>query len=153
MTSVNGLSSGEAGLVLTPGAAALAALSPFTGRLSDRVGVKLPIRAGLSLMLASTLFLSTFGAGGPAPLVAAGMLGVGTGFAFANPPTNNAAANALPPREVGAGLGIFNGAFFLGGGTGPAVIGALLAARSEMPGPALNPVTYTHLTLPPICRV
>lgn len=140
VTSVNGLSSGEAGLVLTPGAAALAALSPFTGRLSDRVGVKLPIRAGLSLMLASTLFLSTFGAGGPAPLVAAGMLGVGTGFAFANPPTNNAAANALPPREVGAGLGIFNGAFFLGGGTGPAVIGALLAARSETPGPALNPL-------------
>ncbi|ABG04024.1 major facilitator superfamily MFS_1 [Rubrobacter xylanophilus DSM 9941] len=138
VTEANGLSPGQAGLVLTPGAAALAALSPFTGRLSDRIGVKLPIRAGLSLMLASTLFLSTLGAGGPAPLVAAGMLGVGTGFAFANPPTNNAAANALPSKEVGAGLGIFNGAFFLGGGTGPAVIGALIAARSE--GPALNPL-------------
>ncbi|QYJ14298.1 Riboflavin transporter RibZ [Rubrobacter xylanophilus DSM 9941] len=140
VTSVNGLSPGQAGLVLTPGAAALAALSPFTGRLSDRIGVKLPIRAGLSLMLASTLFLSTLGAGGSPILVAAGMLGVGTGFAFANPPTNNAAANALTPKQVGAGLGIFNGAFFLGGGTGPAIIGTLLAARND--SPALNPL-YT----------
>ncbi|MDQ3509717.1 MAG: MFS transporter [Actinomycetota bacterium] len=141
ISDVNGLSPGVAGLVLTPGAIALAILSPMTGRLSDRIGVKKPILAGLAAMLASVVFLSTFGAGGSPYLVSAGMLGIGVGFAFANPPTVNAAANALASGEdVGVGLGIFQGLFFLGGGTGPAVIGAFLAARREGDSQAINPL-------------
>jgi DHA2 family metal-tetracycline-proton antiporter-like MFS transporter len=42
LVEVNGLSAGAAGLVLTPGAVALAILSPLTGRLSDHVGVRPP---------------------------------------------------------------------------------------------------------------
>ena len=38
------------------------------------------------------------------------------------------------------GLGIFQGLFFLGGGTGPALIGAFLAARKEVASGALNPL-------------
>ena len=139
ISSVNGLSAGAAGLALAPGAIALAILSPFAGRLSDRVGAKPPIFAGLSVMLLSMLFLSTFGAGASPLVVAAGMLGIGTGFAFANSPTTNAAAAALPREEVGVGLGIFQGLFFLGGGTGPALIGTFLAARREAGANALNP--------------
>ncbi|MBA2693935.1 MAG: MFS transporter, partial [Rubrobacter sp.] len=84
IADVNGLSPGIAGLVLTPEAVALAILSPMTGQLSDRVGVKKPIFAGLAAMLASVLFLSSFGAGGSPYVVSAGMLGIGIGFAFAN---------------------------------------------------------------------
>ncbi|MGH3089096.1 MAG: MFS transporter [Rubrobacteraceae bacterium] len=140
IADVNGLSPGAAGLVLTPGAVALALLSPMTGRLSDRVGVKTPIFAGLVVMLVSVFFISAFGAGGSAYLVALGMLGVGVGFAFANPPTVNAAANALFVEDVGVGLGIFQGLFFLGGGAGPAMSGAFLAARREGGNGAINPV-------------
>jgi DHA2 family metal-tetracycline-proton antiporter-like MFS transporter/DHA2 family florfenicol/chloramphenicol resistance protein-like MFS transporter len=68
------------------------------------------------------------------------MLGVGAGFAFANSPTTNAAAAALPQAEAGVGLGIYQGIFFLGGGTGPAVVGAFLAARREAGLGALNPL-------------
>jgi DHA2 family metal-tetracycline-proton antiporter-like MFS transporter len=140
VSQVNGLSPGQAGLVLTPSAVFLAVLSPIAGRLSDRVGVRPLIVSGLLVMLFSALFLSTF-APGASPVVAAlGMLGVGVGFALANSPNVNAAAAALPPDEVGAGLGIINGAFFLGGGTGPAVVGALLAARREAEAGALNPL-------------
>jgi DHA2 family metal-tetracycline-proton antiporter-like MFS transporter/DHA2 family florfenicol/chloramphenicol resistance protein-like MFS transporter len=91
-------------------------------------------------MLLSLLSISTFGAGATPVIASLGMLGVGTGFALANSPNINAAASALGPEEVGAGLGIFNGAFFLGGGTGPAVIGAFLAARKEAEAGALNPL-------------
>ena len=139
ISSANGLSSGVAGLVLAPGAVALALLSPLAGRLSDRVGVRPPIFAGLLVMLISMLFLSTFGAGAPPMVVSLGMLGMGTGFAFANSPTTNAAAAALPREEVGVGLGIYQGLFFLGGGTGPALIGAFLAARREAAADAFNP--------------
>jgi DHA2 family metal-tetracycline-proton antiporter-like MFS transporter/DHA2 family florfenicol/chloramphenicol resistance protein-like MFS transporter len=70
----NGGSEDErAGLVLTPGAVALAILSPMTGRLSDRVGVKAPIFAGLAIMALSILFMSTFAGASPV-LIAAGIL-------------------------------------------------------------------------------
>lgn len=140
VSQVNDLSPGQAGLVLTPGAVALAILSPVAGRLSDRIGVRVLILAGLGIMLLSILSISTFGAGASPVIVSLGMLGVGAGFALANSPNVNAAASALRPDEVGAGLGIFNGLFFLGGGTGPAIIGAFLAARKEADAGALNPL-------------
>lgn len=85
------------------------------------------------------------GTAGPV-LITVGILGVGTGFAFIQSPANNAAANALPEEEVGAGLGIFAGAFFLGAGTGPALIGALLAARQEGGSGAINPLYVLDAT-------
>jgi DHA2 family metal-tetracycline-proton antiporter-like MFS transporter len=142
VSQVNGLPPGGTGLVLAPGAVALAILSPLTGRLSDRIGVKGPVYAGLSVMLLSVLFLSTFAAGASPIVVALGMLGVGIGFAFTNSPNVNAAAAALPEENTGVGLGIFNGLFFLGGGTGPAVVGAFLAARREAGAGAINPLHH-----------
>lgn len=144
VVEVNGLSPGAAGLVLTPAAIAMAVLSPWAGRLSDRVGVRTPIVFGLSTMALSMVFVSTFAAGNSPVWVSAGMLGSGIGFAFANSPTTNAAAGALPVRDVGAGLGIFQGAFFLGGGTGPALVGAFLAARREAAVDAINPLYALH---------
>jgi MFS transporter, DHA2 family, metal-tetracycline-proton antiporter len=140
VSEVNGLSPGQAGLVLTPGAVALAIISPLAGRWSDRIGVRPLIFVGLATMLLSVLSISTFGAGATPAVVSLGMLGVGAGFALANSPNINAAASSLRPEEVGAGLGIFNGAFFLGGATGPALIGAFLAARKEAEAGALNPL-------------
>jgi DHA2 family metal-tetracycline-proton antiporter-like MFS transporter len=140
VSQVNGLSPGQAGLVLTPGAVALAIISPLAGRWSDKIGARPLIFAGLATMLLSILSISTLGAGSTPLAVSLGMLGVGAGFGLANSPNVNAAASALGPEEVGAGLGIFNGAFFLGGGTGPAVIGAFLAARKEADAGALNPL-------------
>jgi len=142
VVEVNGLSPGAAGLALTPGAVALAILSPLSGRLSDRIGVRIPILAGLTVMAISVFFISAFGAGASPILISIGMLGIGAGFAFSNPPTANAAANTLPTEEVGAGMGIFQGLLFLGGGAGPALIGAFLAARREISSEAINPL-YT----------
>jgi DHA2 family metal-tetracycline-proton antiporter-like MFS transporter len=139
VVEVNGLSAGATGLILTPGAAAMAILSPLTGRLSDRVGVRLPIVTGIMIMTLSVLFLSTFAGASPL-LISAGILGVGIGFAFIQSPANNAAASALPDEEVGGGMGIFAGAFFLGAGTGPALIGAFLASREEAGSGAINPL-------------
>lgn len=140
VSQVNGLGPAATGLVLAPGAIALAILSPLVGRLSDRIGVKTLIYTGLAVMLGSVLFLSAFAAGASPFVVAMGMLGIGVGFALTNSPNVNAAAAALTEKESGVGLGIFNGLFFLGGGTGPAVVGAFLAARREAGAGAINPL-------------
>jgi DHA2 family metal-tetracycline-proton antiporter-like MFS transporter len=135
----NGLSAGAAGLALTPGAAAQALLSPLSGRLSGRVGAKIPIMAGLALMLLSLLLISTLAAGTGAVAVAAGVLSLTTGMVLVHPPLTNAAAGSLPQEEVGGGIGIFQGLLFLGGGTGPALTGAFLAAREQAAAGAINP--------------
>ena len=147
VVEVNGLSLGAAGLVLTPGAVALAILSPVAGRLSDRVGMKNPIVAGLTVMALSTLFISAFGAGASPILVSVRLLGISVGFAIASPPTANAAASALPKEEVGSWTGTFQGLVFFGGGTGPALIGAFLAAREGAGSGAINPL-YTFDAAP-----
>ena len=136
----NGLSAGAAGLALTPGAAAQALLSPLSGRLSDKVGAKAPITAGLGLMLLSLLFVSTFAAGAGAVMVSVGVLGLTAGMALVHPPLTNAAADSLPKGEVGGGIGIFQGLLFLGGGVGPALAGAFLAAREAAGAVAINPL-------------
>jgi MFS transporter, DHA2 family, metal-tetracycline-proton antiporter len=139
LSGVNGLSSIGVGLALVPGAVALALLSPLAGQLSDKIGARVPIYAGLLIMLLSVLFLSSFGAGSSGVLVAVGMLGLGIGFAGVNSPAANATAATLRGGETGVGLGIYQMLFFLGGGFGPAIAGAFLAARREIGAGALNP--------------
>ena len=140
LIEANGLSAGAAGLALTPGAVALALLSPVSGRLSDRIGVKKPIVAGLVAMVLAMLFVSTFAAGAGAVVVSVGLVGSAVGFSFVQSPLANAAAGSLPEKEVGGGMGIFQGLMFLGGGTGAALLGAFLAAREEAGAGAINPL-------------
>jgi len=140
LSEVNGLRSAAIGLALAPGAIALAVLSPIAGNLSDRLGPRTLILPGLALILAGLVFLSTFGAGGSAALVAAGMVIIGVGFAAVNSPTANATAATLPADETGVGLGIYQMSFFLGAGFAPAITGAFVAARGESEGDPLNPL-------------
>lgn len=139
LSEVNGLSAAGIGLVLAPGAAAVAILSPVMGRLSDRFGPRLLIRVGLVMMLISTFGLSTFGVGASAVMVALGVLGLGLGFSIVNSPTANAAAATLSEEESGVGLGIFQLIFFLGGGFGTAAAATFLAFRQEIGAAAINP--------------
>lgn len=138
VVEVNGLSSGQAGMILLPGGVAVAILSPFVGRLSDRFGDKGLILTGMTLMGLSTLFLSTYASGASPLLVSFGVLGIGIAFAFTNSPANNAAVSALEADQVGVGMGVFQGALYLGAGTGAGMIGALLSARRDTTEP-INP--------------
>lgn len=135
VVEVNGLSPGQAGLVLLPGGAAVAAFSPVIGRMSDRVGTKRLIIAGASMMGVSTFFLSTFAAGNSPVLVSAGVFGAGMAFALLNSPANSAAVSAVEKDQVGAGVGIFQGSLYLGAGTGAGLIGAVLSARRDAAHP------------------
>jgi MFS transporter, DHA2 family, metal-tetracycline-proton antiporter len=92
------------------------------------------------LMLLSLIFVSTLAAGAGAVMVAVGVLGLTTGMALVHPPLTSAAAGSLPEEEVGGGIGIFQGLLFLGGGMGPALTGAFLAAREAAGAGAINPL-------------
>src|SRR5690606_24162424 len=126
-------------LLLIPGGIAVAVLSPPAGRAAARMGARGPLLAGLTVVGASTLLLSA-AAGGSPVLASLGVLGVGAGFAFVITAVTDAAAGALPGDRVGAGTGVFQGAQFLGAGTGPALAGALIAARRADGADSLNPL-------------
>lgn len=138
VVEVNGLSPGEAGMTLLPGGVAVAILSPIVGRLSDRIKPKRLLITGLIVMGISSLFMSLFAGSSPI-FFSIGVLGIGVAFAFINSPATNVAVSALSNEQVGVGMGLFQGALYLGAGTGAAIIGALLSARHEV-GNALNPL-------------
>ncbi|CAN5872302.1 hypothetical protein BH18ACT11_BH18ACT11_00420 [soil metagenome] len=122
------------------GAGAGAILSPFAGRLSDRLGTRAVLFVGLAFMLVSALVISSFAAGAAPYIVAGGLLLLGIGYAGTNSPAANAASEAIPREVAGTGLGIYQLFFFLGSGSGPAVLGAFLASRRTGSGGAINPL-------------
>ncbi|MEU8776948.1 MFS transporter [Streptomyces sp. NPDC048606] len=91
------------GLTTTIGFGSAAVLSPFGGRLVDRIG---PRRSLVALLSVSALALALIGAApGPGFLLAAVALG-GLPQALANPATNQAILAAVAPARRGAVTGM-----------------------------------------------
>lgn len=135
-----GLSALSTGLVLAPAAITVAALSPFAGRLSDRLGPRAVLLAGLAVLLVGVVFVSSYAVGASTYAVALGLVCMGVGYAGITSPAANAASSTLSERTAGVSLGIYQMFFFLGAGTGTAILGAILAARRAAGGTAVNPL-------------
>ncbi|QNP75226.1 MFS transporter [Streptomyces roseirectus] len=140
LVEVNGLTPGEGALVMIPAGVATALLSPLIGRLVDRVGTQATVLSGLTLIGLSALALSTFTDGSSVLPAGAGILGISIGFILVMTTIIGAAAGELPAEQAGVGLGILQGAQFLGAGTGPAVFGVLVSARQQSGSGAVNPL-------------
>jgi MFS transporter, DHA2 family, metal-tetracycline-proton antiporter len=141
LTETLGRSELLVGLVLLPGALVVTLFSPLAGRLSDSVGLRPMLSAGLLILLAGLVFMSTFGVSGSVLLAAVGMSLPGFGFAATNSTASNAASESLTPDDAGVGLGIYQMCFFLGAGFAPALFGAFLTFRRGFEDvPALNPL-------------
>ena len=120
-----GKTAGEAGLLLTPVAVALAVMAPLAGALTDRYGSRLPTAVG---MCVSTLALLAL-AGIPSPslpitLALLAVLGVGLGLF--TPPNNSAIMGAAPAHRLGTTGGILNMTRSIGTSLGVALTGAVL---------------------------
>ncbi|AZM46671.1 MFS transporter [Streptomyces sp. WAC 06738] len=139
LVEVNGLTPGQGALVMIPAGVVVALLSPSIGRLASRATPRPPVLAGLALIGLSALWLSTFTGGSSVIPAGVGILGLSIGFMLVMTTIIGAAAAELPAEQAGVGLGILQGAQFLGAGTGPAVFGVLASARQEGGGDAVNP--------------
>jgi DHA2 family metal-tetracycline-proton antiporter-like MFS transporter len=144
VVDVNGLAPGAGALVMIPAGIAVAVLSPLIGRLSDRIGTRPLVLIGLGAVGLFALFLSTFTGGASAIPAGIGIFGLCVGFILVLTPIISAAASALPPDQVGVGLGILQGAQFLGAGAGPALLGVLVSARLQSGSSAVNPLYAAH---------
>jgi MFS transporter, DHA2 family, metal-tetracycline-proton antiporter len=139
LTTFNGLTPVQIGLTLLPEALCFTLLGPVSGRVVDRVGPRLPIRAGLVVMLIAFVALSSFGAGASAWVPGLLVAVLSAGFAFVNSPLTTAVSLLVPPERLASGLSINSMMFFVGGAFGTALVSAVLTARASAER-AFNPL-------------
>ncbi|MFJ6651632.1 DHA2 family efflux MFS transporter permease subunit [Microbacterium sp. NPDC091313] len=134
-----GLTPTQSALLLIPLAVFSGVLAPFAGRLLDRIDprvllVPALVLVGGSLGLYTVLILED------APiwafLIPSALMGVGNAGMWG--PLATTATRTLPPRQAGAGAGIYNTTRTVGSVIGSASIAAFMQARLEanLPGSA-----------------
>jgi MFS family permease len=96
-----GLSSQDAGLVLISQPLIMALLSPYAGRLSDRVSPFKLASFGMGLCAAGLLLFSFISNARSLPPVIAGLVIVGVGFGFFSSPNTNAIMSCVPRSDYG----------------------------------------------------
>jgi EmrB/QacA subfamily drug resistance transporter len=131
--SVRGMGALQTGLLLLPGAILMGIMSPISGRLFDRFGVRWLAVIGFSLMTTALILLSLLTAESPLSRVmlafAIHMLGISTLMM----PLMTAGINALPRRLIAQGTAVNNTLRMIGG----SIFTALMVSISTM-------VTYMH---------
>lgn len=125
-----GLSPLEAGLAMLPNGLVLMFVAPTAGRLSDKIGARWILVAGLSLMALGIVVMIrqiTPDATQWSFVLPLTITGVGMGMTFA--PMTATAMRQVPPRIAGSASGILNTTRNLGQVLGIAVLGSILQSR------------------------
>jgi EmrB/QacA subfamily drug resistance transporter len=118
----------KAGLYLLPSSIALLFAGPIAGLIGRRTGSKWPLAAGLVLVAVAATGLALWNDHSWQILAAAGILGIGVGFAFAAMAT--LITEAVRPSETGVATGMNTVMRTVGGVIGGQVGAALLAAHT-----------------------
>ncbi|HTT50912.1 MAG TPA: MFS transporter [Streptosporangiaceae bacterium] len=125
---VHGYSPLSAGLRALPFALAMAAVSPVSPVLAQRLGARVIIPAGIAMMGGGLLDLSTahVHTGYPPLAVAVAIMGAGMGLVMA--PASTTIMTTVPAHQAGAGSAINDTIREVGGALGIAIVGSLAAA-------------------------
>ena len=139
LVTLHGLSPLEVGIAMLPGAIAVSFFGVLAGRLTDRMGPRLPALIGSPLILVAMLGLSTY-SGSSVWVIAtfAGILGAGVGLM--NTPLATTVTRIVRSRVLASALSINSMSFFLGGGFGTAALMAVVTSRGEGALSSINPL-------------
>jgi DHA2 family multidrug resistance protein len=132
LQNLQGLSAIQNGIILIPGALAVAFFMPVAGKLTDTYGARWPATAGV-LSTAFSLFLyrhidpdfSSFD-------IIIPQFFRGAGIALMMTPVATAAMNAVQPRQTGIASGLLNVGQQAGGSLGIAMLSTILTRRAVM---------------------
>src|SRR2546428_8948284 len=124
MQNILGYSPLQAGIRFLPSTVVIIVIAPIAGRLTDRIGARLPIAVGLTLV-AIALYLQsriTVGTGYGYILPTFSLMGLGIGLTMS--PMSTAAMNAVQETKAGLPSGILSMSRMLGGPFRLAAVGA-----------------------------
>jgi EmrB/QacA subfamily drug resistance transporter len=120
----------QAGAALLPWTLMIVVLAPIAGKLSDRVGSRWLIAAGMTVVGLCCLVLSTVSVHSSFWHMLPGFVLGGIGMSFVMTPMSAAAMGAAPVDKAGVASGVLNTFRQVGVALGIAVMGAILANRA-----------------------
>lgn len=130
LQSVLHLSAVKAGMVLAPSSLVSMFVGPWAGRLSDRIGGKYLLMAGLACYAAGMVAIVLIaGAATPWYAFVPATLVTGLGVGLVAAPMSTEAMRGVEPRLAGAASGVNNTVRQIGSVIGAAAVGALLQGR------------------------
>jgi EmrB/QacA subfamily drug resistance transporter len=141
-----GLPLPKAGFVLMAMPLVMAIMAPLSGSLSDRIGTRLPVIAGMVVLAAGLVALGLVGPTAPLPLVALVMAVIGLGVGAFVSPNTSALMGAAPPHRRGIASGILAEARNVGMVLGVALAGAVFTSVLHGTSPGPNPVTFRAIS-------
>lgn len=106
LQGIRGLSPLDASMLLVPGYVLGACIAPFAGRLTDKIGARIPATSGLFLMLAGILVYITFSITTPLYFVIIASILGGSGSSLFYPANNSAVMANAPKGYYGLALGL-----------------------------------------------
>ncbi len=125
MQDILGYTPLEAGVRFLPSTLMIVAVAPVAGRLSDRIGPRWLIVAGLLLVAASLFSFSGIAVDSTYLDLLPGFVLLGLGIAMTMSPMTSTAMNAVPVQKAGIASGVLSMFRMVGGSLGIAVTGAI----------------------------
>src|SRR5262249_47051555 len=127
--NVIGYSPVQTGALFLPMTVLIIIVAPQAGRLSDRIGSRWLIGAGLSLVTLSLILFAQPAKSSDFWNVLPALLIRGFGMALTMTPTTAAAMGSVPVDKAGVGSAVLNAFRQVGGSLGIAIMGAVVASQ------------------------
>jgi predicted MFS family arabinose efflux permease len=128
LQDVRGYSALGAGLRTMPVAAGLVVGGPLAAKLTERLGIKVVVPTGLTMVAAALYLLTLADTTSGYGLIAGSLVLLGLGMASAMAPATDAIMGSLPEAKMSVGSAINDTTRTAGGALGVAVLGSLLAS-------------------------
>jgi EmrB/QacA subfamily drug resistance transporter len=127
MQNVLGYSAVQAGAAFLPMTVLIILIAPLAGRMTDRIGSRGFMTAGMVLISAQLLYFSRLGVSASYWELLPAMIIGGIGMASTMTPSAAAATRSVPVDKAGVGSAVLNAFRQVGGTMGVAVMGAVVA--------------------------
>ena len=135
----------QAGAAFLPWTLLIVVIAPVAGRLSDKIGSRWLIGAGMLLVSGSLLIFATVSANATFWDLLPAMVVGGFGMAITMAPTTATAMGSVPVDQAGVGSAVLNSMRQVGGSMGIAVMGAIIAGYvTAPPGSPQSRVQFLH---------
>lgn len=126
--SSRGLSATVAGIALIPMALVFVIVSPFSGKLTETLGVRFTTAGGVAIIGVGLILIAMTADQHSLVFAEIGLVLTGIGMGFATGPLMGEAVGAVPAARSGTASAIINVARMVGATVGVAALGAVYAA-------------------------
>ncbi len=133
MQNILGYSAVQAGAAFLPMTILIILVAPIAGRLSDRLGSRGLMTAGMVMLSAQLLYFSQLGQSATFWTLLPGLVLGGFGMSLTMTPSTAAATRAVPVEKAGVGSAVLNALRQVGGSLGIALMGAIMASKLTTP--------------------